>query len=765
MKIFVNENGQTVDVKENRFVANAAWFDNVIDIYYAGDNYDLSYVIISFKRADGFVILNKVAAAYPDNEDGFMWRYTIPEYGGVLDIAGQLEVSAQLIKAYYNEGETVAYKREIRASVSATATVRINIGISNQEEYDAVAEEFSEINNDITGRINAIVNDIGTEDMGTIATTIKGAIAEHEGELIDHEERIDAAETTIADHESRIDTAETTIADHENRIDAAETTLINHESRIGIAESSITNHENRLSVAEDTIAEHEGDIIDHEERINEAEATIIDHGNDIGGIKADIGTASISGIAVDIKAAINSLNSDIDSLQQGIVHRAIRGLITSPTASTLTPALSAAMTGYIETSLGRAPNLTDAIAVRDTEDADLSMIFTYYYWTATASDSTEGWYLAAHYKTPAFTETPAFTLSYSEDDWSADADENGLYKFSIDAATHGMGATSNLLIRMLKLIGSDYIQISQFYVAVDGTVTLYTDDKTLTGIIVISTSTAYYVPALTEYGSVSVTNVIGIGDLAIKDTVGDDDITADSNLEESVLLRHTHTNKALLDTYTQTESDIADAVSKKHIHNNKALLDTYTQTESDIADAISKEHTHSNKAVLDTITSIDKTKLDGLGDLASKDTVAGADVSNGTISTGTTLICTKKLLWSGSTNIGHETAFTTVYTYTDGATINGRKFEIEIAKSSSSNMTDKTLVFIPNYAISTQTLTQYIEFSATELTYITIRSSGSSGNNKDMRFRSNKTTFTVSTSTVATASEDIYVKAIYEIFD
>lgn len=39
---------------------------------------------------------------------------------------------------------------------------------------------------------------------------------------------------------------------------------------------------------------------------------------------------------------------------------------------------------------------------------------------------------------------------------------------------------------------------------------------------------------------------------------------------------HTHANKALLDTYTQTEADLADAVAKKHSHDNKTVLDGIT---------------------------------------------------------------------------------------------------------------------------------------------------------------------------------------------
>ena len=53
-------------------------------------------------------------------------------------------------------------------------------------------------------------------------------------------------------------------------------------------------------------------------------------------------------------------------------------------------------------------------------------------------------------------------------------------------------------------------------------------------------------------------------------TVPTSDITANTNA------RHTHSNKALLDTYTQTEINLADAVSKKHTHSNKSALDDIT---------------------------------------------------------------------------------------------------------------------------------------------------------------------------------------------
>lgn len=91
-----------------------------------------------------------------------------------------------------------------------------------------------------------------------------------------------------------------------------------------------------------------------------------------------------------------------------------------------------------------------------------------------------------------------------------------------------------------------------------------------------------------------------------------------TNLDANTEARHTHTNKALLDTYTQTNVNIKDAVDKKHSHSNKALLDTYDQTNANIKDAVTKKHSHSNKTILDNTTASytteEKTKLGKIDD-------------------------------------------------------------------------------------------------------------------------------------------------------
>lgn len=86
----------------------------------------------------------------------------------------------------------------------------------------------------------------------------------------------------------------------------------------------------------------------------------------------------------------------------------------------------------------------------------------------------------------------------------------------------------------------------------------------------------------------------------------------EADLASAVSNNHTHSNKTLLDSYTQTETDIADAVSKKHAHSNQTLLDTYTQTETDLADAVSSKHTHSNKTLLDTYTQTETNLADAV---------------------------------------------------------------------------------------------------------------------------------------------------------
>ena len=87
--------------------------------------------------------------------------------------------------------------------------------------------------------------------------------------------------------------------------------------------------------------------------------------------------------------------------------------------------------------------------------------------------------------------------------------------------------------------------------------------------------------------------------------------------------------KAKLATEVQSDLD------KAHEHANKALLDTYDQTNANIKDAVSKKHSHANAAELNKIATGDKakwdatsTKVDGIAKGATK---VEASVTEGNI--------------------------------------------------------------------------------------------------------------------------------------
>lgn len=122
-------------------------------------------------------------------------------------------------------------------------------------------------------------------------------------------------------------------------------------------------------------------------------------------------------------------------------------------------------------------------------------------------------------------------------------------------------------------------------------------------------------------------------DIADKDYVDGLNTSMDTRVDAVESKAHEHGNKALLDTYTQTEADLADAVTKKHSHDNATVLDGITAAKVSAWDAAEqnakdhatglntamdgrmntvegKAHEHSNKTVLDSIEAADITAWD-----------------------------------------------------------------------------------------------------------------------------------------------------------
>lgn len=96
---------------------------------------------------------------------------------------------------------------------------------------------------------------------------------------------------------------------------------------------------------------------------------------------------------------------------------------------------------------------------------------------------------------------------------------------------------------------------------------------------------------------------------------------ADSALQAHQDISHLATESDL----TLAENRITALEEIDHEHTNKALLDTYTQTEANLADAVLKKHEHANKAVLDGITA-EKVTAWGAAEQNAKD-YADAEVA------------------------------------------------------------------------------------------------------------------------------------------
>ena len=160
--------------------------------------------------------------------------------------------------------------------------------------------------------------------------------------------------------------------------------------------------------------------------------------------------------------------------------------------------------------------------------------------------------------------------------------------------------------------------------------------------------------------------LLGLAALAYKSEVAEADLNADlaAKINAASGAQHTHDNADVLDGITaekvtawdsaeQNAKDYADGLNTAmntrvealeaidHEHANKALLDTYTQTEADLADDVAKKHSHTfnetelnkivegdvakwNAVVADHLTSEDKTTLENAIKEAKK---AGTDAN------------------------------------------------------------------------------------------------------------------------------------------
>lgn len=118
------------------------------------------------------------------------------------------------------------------------------------------------------------------------------------------------------------------------------------------------------------------------------------------------------------------------------------------------------------------------------------------------------------------------------------------------------------------------------------------------------------VGSLIEY----VTSGSAVGDMIVVAVSDDHKVTAtitDGTITKAKLDAGIQASLGKADSAVQP-ADLSDLEGKAHTHTNKTLLDTYTQTEADLADAVAKKHAHANAAELDKIATGDKAKWDAM---------------------------------------------------------------------------------------------------------------------------------------------------------
>ena len=150
------------------------------------------------------------------------------------------------------------------------------------------------------------------------------------------------------------------------------------------------------------------------------------------------------------------------------------------------------------------------------------------------------------------------------------AHAEGFYKITVDAEGHVSGVAAVTKADLVALLGEATLTEAGLLSAADKTKL----DGIATGAQVnVIEEVQVNGEAVTVNGK-AVNIAVPTGALASKSEVVEADLSA--ALKEKVNAaaegNHSHNNKALLDTYTQTEENLADAVAKKHSHANAAEL-------------------------------------------------------------------------------------------------------------------------------------------------------------------------------------------------
>ena len=119
--------------------------------------------------------------------------------------------------------------------------------------------------------------------------------------------------------------------------------------------------------------------------------------------------------------------------------------------------------------------------------------------------------------------------------------------------------------------------------------------------------------------------------------------------------------------------DINSLYASAHTHSNKALLDTYAQTETNLADAVAKKHEHGNKTVLDGITADKVTSWD-----AAEPNVI-TEISAVTKDNSNVISVNGKKVTIDLTNVGDENVIETIKVNNSALTVSNKTVNVDLS--------------------------------------------------------------------------------------
>lgn len=148
MRIHVNQSGQVTKIDDNLLIANATFLSQnrveieveeftdpaLVELFAAGIG------LLSIKRQDGVLVANlAMEVAKSKDSNSVVFSYVVQDNDLIFAVPGTIQISAQ-IKVPDKVGTGAVYS--VFSTVAVAGFVQKNIGITDQEEYDATTAKI-----------------------------------------------------------------------------------------------------------------------------------------------------------------------------------------------------------------------------------------------------------------------------------------------------------------------------------------------------------------------------------------------------------------------------------------------------------------------------------------------------------------------------------------------------------------------------------------------------------------------------------------------